>query len=170
MEQIAKCWIKIYSNKQYQKIVAASEKQEGSDQQLAKRFSVSLGFIQLITSAVIATTAALGNFVASVQAATFTLPIEPAAKATGVDVLRDLYGLDGTGITIGVISDSFATAKTLDTFGKQDTYATDIALFRSFGETGERNIPYSDNLLPQQFAQLTGQSLGAMNMLLPSGA
>ena len=127
MEQIAKCWIKIYSNQQYQKIVAASEKQEGSDQQLAKRFSVSLGFIQLITSAVIATTAALGNFVASVQAATFTLPIEPAAKATGVDVLRDLYGLDGTGITIGVISDSFATAKTLDTFGKQDTYATDIA-------------------------------------------
>ncbi|MDZ7952365.1 hypothetical protein [Nostoc sp. DedQUE09] len=37
------------------------------------------------------TTAALGSFVAKVQAATFTLPIEVAAKATGVDVLRDRY-------------------------------------------------------------------------------
>jgi len=81
---------------------------------------------RIVTSGVIATTAALGNFVAKVQAATFSLPIEAAAKATGVDVLRDLYGLDGTGITIGVISDSFATAKTFDTSGKSDTYATNI--------------------------------------------
>ncbi|MCC5653982.1 S8 family serine peptidase [Nostoc sp. XA013] len=73
------------------------------------------------------TTAALGSFVAKVQAATFTLPIEAAAKATGVDVLRDRYGLDGTGITIGVVSDSFATAKTFDASNNQDTYATNIA-------------------------------------------
>lgn len=81
----------------------------------------------IVTSGVIATTAALGSFVAEVQAATFTLPIEPAAKATGVDVLRDRYGLDGTGITIGVISDSFATAETFDASDNLDTYATNIA-------------------------------------------
>ncbi|MBW4562710.1 MAG: S8 family serine peptidase [Mojavia pulchra JT2-VF2] len=87
-----------------------------------------LRFIQrVVTSGVIATTAAFGSFVAEVQAATFTLPIEAAAKATGVDVLRDRYGLDGTGITIGVISDSFSTATTFDTSGKLDTYATNIA-------------------------------------------
>ncbi len=81
---------------------------------------------RIVTSGVIATTAALGSFVAKVQAATFSLPIESAAKATGVDVLRDRYGLDGTGITIGVISDSFATAKTIDASGNPDTYATNI--------------------------------------------
>ncbi|NEU76299.1 S8 family serine peptidase [Hassallia byssoidea VB512170] len=75
----------------------------------------------------IATTAAFGSFIAEVQAATFTLPIEAAAKATGVDVLRDRYGLDGTGITIGVISDSFKTAETFDISGNPDTYATNIA-------------------------------------------
>lgn len=82
---------------------------------------------RIVTSGVIATTTALGSFVAVVQAATFTLPIEAAAKATGVDVLRDRYGLDGTGITIGVIGDSFATAETFDTSGNLDTYATNIA-------------------------------------------
>lgn len=82
---------------------------------------------KIVTSGVIATTAAFGSFVAEVQAATFTLPIEAAAKATGVDVLRDRYGLDGTGITIGVITDSFATAQTFDTSGNLDTYATNIA-------------------------------------------
>lgn len=82
---------------------------------------------RIVTSGVIATTAALGSFVAEVQAATFTLPIEAAAKATGVDVLRDRYGLDGTGITIGVISNSFATAKTFDISSKRDNYATNIA-------------------------------------------
>jgi subtilisin family serine protease len=82
---------------------------------------------KIVTSGVIATTAALGSLVVEVQAATFTLPIEPAAKATGVDVLRDRYGLDGTGITIGFISDSFATAETFDTSGNLDTYATNIA-------------------------------------------
>lgn len=81
----------------------------------------------IVISGVIVTTAALGSFVAKVQAATFTLPIEAAAKATGIDVLRDRYGLDGTGITIGVLSDSFATAKTFDTSGNLDTYATNIA-------------------------------------------
>ncbi|GAA6621862.1 S8 family peptidase [Scytonema sp. NUACC26] len=87
-----------------------------------------LRFLQgIVTSGVIATISILGNFVAKVQAATFTLPIEAAAKATGVDVLRDLYGLDGTGITIGVISDSFATAETVDAFGNPDTYVTNIA-------------------------------------------
>ncbi|GET37477.1 S8 family peptidase [Microseira wollei] len=82
---------------------------------------------KIVTSGAIATTAVLGSFVAQVQAATFTLPIEPAAKATGVDVLRDRYGLDGTGITIGFLSDSFSTAETFDTFGNLDTYATNIA-------------------------------------------
>ncbi|WP_414581491.1 S8 family peptidase [Scytonema sp. PCC 10023] len=82
---------------------------------------------RIVTSGVIATTAAFVSSVAEVQAATFTLPIEPAAKATGVDVLRDRYGLDGTGITIGFISDSFATAETFDTSGNLDTYATNIA-------------------------------------------
>ncbi|BAZ20543.1 hypothetical protein NIES4073_14190 [Kalymmatonema gypsitolerans NIES-4073] len=81
----------------------------------------------IVTSGVIATTAAMGSFVAKVQAATFTLPIEAAAKATGVDVLRDRYRLDGSGITIGVISDSFATAKTFDASGNLDTYTTNIA-------------------------------------------
>ncbi len=128
MEQRTKSWMKAYSNDLEQKIVAASEKQEGSYQQLAKRFSVSLGFIQkLAISGAIATTAAFGSFVVSVQAATFTLPIEPAAKATGVDVLRDRYNLDGTGITIGILSDSFATAEAFDAFGNLDTYATNIA-------------------------------------------
>lgn len=82
---------------------------------------------RIVTSGVIATTAAFGSFIAEVQAATFTLPIDAAAKATGVDVLRDRYGLDGTGITIGVITDSFATAQTFDTSGNLDTYATNIA-------------------------------------------
>jgi subtilisin family serine protease len=82
---------------------------------------------RIVTSGVIAMTAAIGSFVANVEAATFTLPIEAAAKATGVDVLRDRYGLDGTGITIGVIGDSFATVETLDAFGNRDTYATNIA-------------------------------------------
>jgi subtilisin family serine protease len=81
----------------------------------------------IVTSGVIATTTALGSFVAKVQAVTFTLPIEPAAKATGVDVLRDRYGLDGSGITIGVLSDSFATAQTFDASGNLDTYATNVA-------------------------------------------
>ncbi len=81
----------------------------------------------IVTSGVIATAAALGSFVAEVKAATFTLPIEPAAKATGVDVLRDRYGLDGSGITIGILSDSFATTETFDAGGNRDTYATDIA-------------------------------------------
>jgi subtilisin family serine protease len=81
----------------------------------------------IVTSGVIATTTAFGSFIAEVQAATFSLPIEAAAKATGVDVLRDRYGLDGTGITIGVITDSFATAQTFDTSGNLDTYATNIA-------------------------------------------
>jgi subtilisin family serine protease len=82
---------------------------------------------KIVTSGAIATTAVLGSFVAQVQAATFTLPIEPAAKATGVDVLRDRYNLDGTGITIGFLSDSFNTAETFDISGNLDTYATNIA-------------------------------------------
>jgi subtilisin family serine protease len=82
---------------------------------------------RIVTSGVIATTAALGSFVTEVQGAVFSLPIEPAAKATGVDVLRDRYDLDGTGITIGIISNSFDTAETFDTSGNLDTYATNIA-------------------------------------------
>lgn len=82
---------------------------------------------RIVTSGAIATTAAFGSFVVSVQAATFTLPIEAAAKATGVDVLRDRYNLDGTGITIGFLSDSFNTAETFDISGNLDNYATNIA-------------------------------------------
>lgn len=80
-----------------------------------------------VMSGVIATTAAVGSFVAEVQAVSFTLPIEPAAKATGIDVLRDRYDLDGTGITIGILSDSFNTAETFDAFGNPDNYETNIA-------------------------------------------
>ncbi len=82
---------------------------------------------RIVTSGAIATTAAFGSFVAVVQAATFTLPIESAAKATGVDVLRDRYNLDGSGITIGFLSDTFNSAETFDTFGNLDTYETNVA-------------------------------------------
>jgi Subtilase family len=85
-------------------------------------------FQKIVTSGAIATTAALGTFVAKVQAASFTLPIEAAAKATGIDALRDRYGLDGTGITIGVISDSFNTSPiSFDSSGKVDNYTTNIS-------------------------------------------
>ncbi|MCG6136867.1 MAG: S8 family serine peptidase [Nostoc sp. LLA-1] len=82
---------------------------------------------RIITSGIIATTTAFSSFVVEVRAVTFSLPIEAAAKATGVDVLRDRYGLDGTGITIGFISDSFNTVQTFDVSGNLDTYATNIA-------------------------------------------
>lgn len=81
----------------------------------------------IVTSGIIATTATFGSFVVKVQAATFTLPIEAAAKATGIDVLRDRYNLNGSGITIGVLSDSFNTAETVNAFGNLDTYATNVA-------------------------------------------
>ncbi|MFB2982836.1 hypothetical protein [Microseira sp. BLCC-F43] len=42
-------------------------------------------FKRIVTSGAIATTAAFGSFVVSVQAATFTLPIKSAAKATDLD-------------------------------------------------------------------------------------
>ncbi len=85
-------------------------------------------FQRVVTSVVIATTATIGGFVAKVQAATSTLPISLAVKVTGVDTVRDLYGVDGTGITIGVISDSFDSApSSLNAEGKPDTYNSDIA-------------------------------------------
>lgn len=96
--------------------------------QLVQTFPKDLKLLQtIVTSGVIVTTATIGSFVPKVQAATFTLPIEAAAEATGVDVLRDRYGLDGNGVTIGVLSDSFATAETFDATGNLDTYATNIA-------------------------------------------
>ncbi|MCC5660821.1 S8 family serine peptidase [Nostoc sp. XA010] len=121
MDQNTKCWMKVYSNNLDQKNLPTCE-QESSYQQLANGFTQ-----KLITSGAIAIVATLGSFVAEVQAATFSLPIEAAAKATGVDVLRDRYNLDGSGITIGIISDSFATAETFDISGNRDTYATNIA-------------------------------------------
>ncbi|MFB2982834.1 hypothetical protein [Microseira sp. BLCC-F43] len=42
-------------------------------------------FKRIVISRAIATTTAFGSFVAVVQAATFTLPIESAAKATDLD-------------------------------------------------------------------------------------
>ena len=61
----------------------------------------------------------------SAQAA--SLNLEPALTATGVNTSRSLFGLDGSGIKIGVISNSFNTATAFDQFGNPDTYATDIA-------------------------------------------
>jgi hypothetical protein len=81
-----------------------------------------------IASVAMATTATFTTFVTSANAATFTLPIEPAANATGVTAARDLFGLDGTGIKIGVISDSFNTSLfSFDSSGNVDNYATNIA-------------------------------------------
>jgi hypothetical protein len=60
--------------------------------QIVQTFPRDLKLLQtIVTSGMIVTTAAFGSFVAKVQAATFTLPIEVAAKATEVDVLRDCY-------------------------------------------------------------------------------
>lgn len=84
-------------------------------------------FQTVVTSGVIAATVALGGAATRVQAAIFTLPIEAAAEATGVDELRDHYNLSGDEITIGVLSNSFATAETFDISGNLDTYATNIA-------------------------------------------
>lgn len=56
-----------------------------------------------------------------------SLNLGPALTATGVDTARNLFGVDGSGIKIGVISDSFNTATTFDQFGNRDTYETDIA-------------------------------------------
>lgn len=87
-----------------------------------------LKLFQIIsTSGMIVTTATFGSFITRVQAATFSLPIESAAEATGIDILRDHYNLDGEGVTIGVISDSFAIAETFDASGNLDTYTTNIA-------------------------------------------
>lgn len=82
---------------------------------------------QTITSVAVATATTLTIFVPKAKAADYTLPIEPAANATGVTAARDLFGLDGSGITIGVISDSFDTSEiSFDSAGNVDNYATNI--------------------------------------------
>ncbi|MBV9389625.1 MAG: S8 family serine peptidase [Chroococcidiopsidaceae cyanobacterium CP_BM_ER_R8_30] len=70
-------------------------------------------------------TAAFGSAVASAQAADFSLPIQQAANATGVTSVRN-SGLDGSGITIGIISNSFNTTPTMNSMGTPDTLNYDI--------------------------------------------
>ncbi|GAB1539542.1 hypothetical protein NUACC21_22090 [Scytonema sp. NUACC21] len=79
-----------------------------------------------ITSVAVVTT--LTIFIPKVKAADYTLPIKQAADATGVTAARDLFGVEGSGITIGVISDSFNTSEiSFDSAGNADNYATNIA-------------------------------------------
>ncbi|MDF5725835.1 MAG: S8 family serine peptidase [Rhizonema sp. PD37] len=56
-----------------------------------------------------------------------SLDLGSALTATGVETARHLYNVDGSGIKIGVISNSFNTASTVDQFGNRDTYVTDVA-------------------------------------------
>ncbi len=82
---------------------------------------------QTITSVTVVTITILNIFVVKVKAADYTLPIKRAADATGVTAARDLFGVDGSGITIGVISDSFNTSEiSFDSAGNVDNYATNI--------------------------------------------
>lgn len=82
---------------------------------------------QTITSVAVATATTLTIFASKVKAADYTLPIKSAADATGVTTARDLFGVNGSGITIGVISDSFDTSKiSFDSTGNVDNYATNI--------------------------------------------
>ncbi len=82
---------------------------------------------QTITSVAVVTVTTLTIFVLKVKAADYTLPIKRAADATGVTATRDLFGVDGSGITIGVISDSFNTSEiSFDSAGNVDNYATNI--------------------------------------------
>lgn len=80
-----------------------------------------------ITSVAVATATTLTIFVPKAKAADYTLPIQAAADATGVTAARDLFGVDGSGITIGVISDSFDTSEiSFNSAGNVDNYATNI--------------------------------------------
>ncbi len=85
--------------------------------------------MQLVQKLAVATAGVAMSFVAipakPSQAA--SLNLEPALIATGVDTARNLFGVNGSGIKIGVISDNFNTATAFDQFGNPDNYATDIA-------------------------------------------
>ena len=50
-----------------------------------------------------------------------------AVQAEAVDTATNEYGLDGTGLKIGVLSDSFDTSASVGINGQPDTMATDIA-------------------------------------------
>lgn len=73
-------------------------------------------FNQVITSAAIATTAALSCLVGKAEASTLIfeqstsnvgLTTSQGVEAMKADIARKLYGVDGSGVIVGIISDSF---------------------------------------------------------------
>ncbi|MBV8882532.1 MAG: S8 family serine peptidase [Chroococcidiopsidaceae cyanobacterium CP_BM_RX_35] len=85
-----------------------------------------IAFSKLVKLAAISITAAFGGAVASAQAADFSLPIQQAANATGVTSIRD-NGSDGTGVTVGILSNSFNTTPGMNSTGTVDDLNYDIS-------------------------------------------